>query len=1096
MKKNLAILCCLLCSLTSLHSQDYDPGSDTWVCVDDLGRNVASSDKGVSRTELDTEAQMGMFYYIWHGQHGTETQDITRLLEKDPDNPAFGGWQTFHWGGKPVLGYYRGGTPYIVARHMQMLVDAGIDFYFFDVTNAFTYDDNVKVVMKEIDRRTNLGLKSPKLAFVTHSSSSQTVTNLYNSFYSKAQYEKYWFRWEGKPLILVESGTESKLTDEVKNYFTFRYSWAWETGAQKWAWLANYPQGSGTMNGRVEQISVAAAMHPSSKIGKSYHNGAQPAFDKYGLCKETPEGLFFAEQWKQAHKVHPPVVMITQWNEWMAQRFKIENSSQFSLVRPGATAKVGESYFVDVYNQEFSRDLEPSSESLIRDNYYLQLVSNIRQFKGVHPIPIPTKSKSIQTDGDFSQWEEIPADFLDEPGDVVYTSSTAQSGTERLRSSNDIVTAKVTKDMDSIYFYVATKETISSLTASNEQVRWMTLFINSDCDYSNGWYGYDLMVSNEQKKMFLYSFRDGTWEQLAPVNVTVSGKEMMLGLSRHETGMQTDADFDFKWIDNIEKSCTDVLYFLAKGEAAPNGRFNYRYKGSRLITHRLDGYWFLQSAYSSWSDKTEKAICTTESGDLSWDTQKAELNFVWQLTSNRDGTYCANNIATRTGIGPLRQPTLNGDGCGSPIGMSSSSVRLHIEMASNGAFLIHEGGSCTAHGKDCQPFHANGHNTQDGTAPSPNGITAWLDDNLDLSTWRLVDASALTYKCQLEALLDELDRNMFEAGTEFGTYREPYVTLFQEAYDKAQQALKEVREDWFAPNLLAAMDNLTDARQKAETLGYIPLPDGFYYIANAAIWDDYTTKAFHGGVNFMNGADFIKGGIASQGGKPLCIFQITFNEDDAHTYTIYNPATDRFVGKWKTSQVSMVTASSKAAICIEPTSQGTVTMHYDNENSEKSFFPVYYNKVSYTTTGKNYRIKHSPLLEDGLTEWRLIPTQAAEDNPYVMNDTLCALDTLLDSHPARRYPAEDFDAALLANFLKVRAEAATVNENLNGPYSAVLRDLQAAINALEGVTPVELIRSADNTKAGREAAYDLLGRPSGRQTRGVIISNGKKTLVK
>ena len=600
MRQTILTLLGLLPALLPLAAQDYDPQSDTWVCVDELGRNVASSDEGVTRTDIDEDAIIGMFYYIWHGQHGTETKDNTRLVAANPENPNFGAWNTFHWGGKPALGYYTGGTPYIVARHMQMLVDAGIDFYFFDVTNSYTYDDNVRVVMKEIDRRTQLGLKSPKLAFLTRSSSVSVVTKLYETFYSNPANDKYWFKWLGKPLIYMEDNKETELSAEIQDYFTFRYSWAWDTGNKKWAWLDYFPQGKGTYGGKTEQLTVSTAMHPTSRIGKSYHNGSQPAFDKYGLCKETPQGLFFQEQWTQAHKVHPPVLMITQWNEWMAQRFQITSSDQFGIVRPGATPKIGETYFVDVYNQEFNRDIEPSSESLIRDNYYLQMISNIRQYRGVHEIPVPSVARTIDVGDGFSQWEDVDPTFLDEPGDVYYTSTTAQTGNERLRASNDIVQAKVTKDADSLYFYVATRENMRQLINSSEKVRWMTLLLNTDLDYSNGWYGYDFMVSNENKEMKLFRYTDGEWQALSPVRYRVEGTEMMLALSRTETATEADADLDFKWIDNIEKATTDILYFLAKGEAAPNGRFNYRYKGSRLLTQRLQGYYYIESAYASW----------------------------------------------------------------------------------------------------------------------------------------------------------------------------------------------------------------------------------------------------------------------------------------------------------------------------------------------------------------------------------------------------------------------------------------------------------------------------------------------------------------
>jgi hypothetical protein len=35
-------------------------------------------------------------------------------------------------------------------------------------------------------------------------------------------------------------------------------------------------------------------------------------------------------------------------------------------------------------------------------------------------------------------------------------------------------------------------------------------------------------------------------------------------------------DFEFKWADNIQAD-GDIMEFTVNGDAAPNGRFNYRY---------------------------------------------------------------------------------------------------------------------------------------------------------------------------------------------------------------------------------------------------------------------------------------------------------------------------------------------------------------------------------------------------------------------------------------------------------------------------------------------------------------------------------------
>src|SRR5574344_2145655 len=583
----IAVIVCL--GSTIVHAEIYDTYSDTWVCTDGLGRQVAYAGNGVSRTQIDTTVNIGMFYYIWHGQHGAEIKDITNLLAVDPVNPAWGGEGQFHWGGKPALGYYAGGNDFIIARHMEMLVDAGVDFYFFDVTNAFTYDGNVKAVMKEIDRRKSLGLKTPKLAFITHSSTVATVQHLYDTFYAdSATYYKYWYLWNGKPLMLINGDEYASLSTAMKNYFTFRYSWAWDTGQDKWSWLASYPQATGysySTGKRVnEQISVSTAQHRTSKIGKSFHNGAEPAYDKYGLCAETPQGLYFAEQWNRALTVRPKVVMVTQWNEWMAQRFVIKEASEYGLVRPGATASVGETYFVDVYNQEFNRDIEPSSEPLIKDNYYLQFVSNARKYHGARPIPIPTVSKTIKMNGDFTQWGDVTPEFRDEPGDCYYTSSSAQFAATLLRKTNDFVKAKVTKDADSLYFYAAVANTTGIVsTTSSSACRWMTLLLNTDCD-TTGWNGYDYMVSNDSFVQYLYRYDKATktWIQMMEVPISRSGNEMMFGLSKADIGLTGDKNFDFKWIDNIPKTVNDMIYFVANGDAAPNGRFNYRYLGAKL----------------------------------------------------------------------------------------------------------------------------------------------------------------------------------------------------------------------------------------------------------------------------------------------------------------------------------------------------------------------------------------------------------------------------------------------------------------------------------------------------------------------------------
>lgn len=591
----LAAACMSLGGMTA-EAQTIDVMADTWVCNDGLGRVVASSDQGVSRQEVDSSAQVGVFYYVWHGQHGPEVKDNTRLVKENPDHPALGEPGQYHWGGKPALGFYEGGDRYIVAKHMQMLMDAGVDFYFFDVTNAVTYDDQIQVVMDEIDRRTQLGLRTPRLVFCTHSDCAQTAQRLYDKWYTREECDKYWFYWNGKPLMLVNKEEAGNLSPAVRERLTLRYSWAWEEGEDQWPWLVKAPQSLNYSNETgtkvYEQMVVATASHPCLNIGKSFHQGQQPEVDKYGVNSETtPWGLHLQEQFDNAIAQHPKVLMITQWNEWIAMRFMV-GENDLAMTRPGAEKRVGESFFVDVYNQEFSRDIEPSAEPLIRDNYYLQMVSNLRQYRGVHTIPVPTVGRSIDMGGGFAQWADVQPEFVDEPGDVAFTSPTAMQASCCRRRSNDIVCAKVTKDSDYLYFYARVGGTaLRNRCAWNPEETWMNVLINSDLVYSNGWEGYDYKIAGDPESVHLYRYdaEASAWVEGPEVAMARKGTELMYAVRRADVGLAQDVDFDFKWVDNTPAATTEILDFLANGDCAPNGRFNYRFKGSHSTSSRITG---------------------------------------------------------------------------------------------------------------------------------------------------------------------------------------------------------------------------------------------------------------------------------------------------------------------------------------------------------------------------------------------------------------------------------------------------------------------------------------------------------------------------
>src|SRR5690606_20444192 len=205
---------------------------------------------------------------------------------------------------------------------------------------------------------------------------------------------------------------------ETRAFFTIRRSWAWSKdqewfgdGKDKWTWVDHTPQAYGwhESEDKPEQISVAMAEHPVFNIGRSFHDGKQPDEQRSG------EGLYFAEQWKRALEVDPEFVFVTGWNEWIAMRFNGSGPKEFI----GKPRKAGETFFVDLYNAEYSRDAEPV-KGAFRDNYYYQLVNNIRKFKGARSLPVAKQEYVVRMDGRFADWQPVMPVFKDDAGDTFH----------------------------------------------------------------------------------------------------------------------------------------------------------------------------------------------------------------------------------------------------------------------------------------------------------------------------------------------------------------------------------------------------------------------------------------------------------------------------------------------------------------------------------------------------------------------------------------------------------------------------------------------------------------------------------------------------
>ena len=177
--------------------------------VDALGRETPLCGRGAPALSTDKERLVGLFYFLWCGENGRNPpRDISKILAENPkagcvpEDPVWGGVGFYHHWGEPYYGYYYSDDEWVVRHHMKLLLQAGVDFLFFDVTNGPVYERNAKLVMRVLQEYHDQGWTIPRVMFYTHSRSGKTVQAVYDSFYRPRFAPDTWFRLDGKPVIV------------------------------------------------------------------------------------------------------------------------------------------------------------------------------------------------------------------------------------------------------------------------------------------------------------------------------------------------------------------------------------------------------------------------------------------------------------------------------------------------------------------------------------------------------------------------------------------------------------------------------------------------------------------------------------------------------------------------------------------------------------------------------------------------------------------------------------------------------------------------------------------------------------------------------
>lgn len=577
--------------------------TDTWEATDMLGRRLPCAEEVGEKSTRE----VGIFYWTWHQQHASmRPVDVVDVLAKHPEaefdenHPAWGARPFQCFWHEPLYGFYQNTDPYVIRRHMSLLSHAGVDFLVFDCTNsAFLWRMAYEPLLAEMHRMREEGVSTPKIAFMLNFGPLETTRRmlmaLYQNLYAPGLYSDLWYRLDGKPLVMAYPealpnegccASESEVLREIRDFFTFRPGQpGYGCGPSRpdhWGWLEVFPQHKygERPDGSCEMMTVGVGQNAREGRICTYFNDkdtfGRSYTKKHGFQRLDRDsykyGYNVQEQWDRAIEIGPDIVFVTGWNEWIMGQHR-----EPWILDPTSTQLA----MVDQYDREHSRDIEPDRDGYL-DTYYLQLCANIRRFKGASRREATSPPKTIERGGGIAQWADVTPLYTCGAGTTLHRDHDGFLGTHYTNNTgrNDIVAAKVTRDGEFVYFYVACKNDITPPEGSN----WMTLLIDTDRDKASGFEGYDLAINRTlpvdgETSVERYMSTNGVefgWREVGKAWIEWQGRVLTLGVPRVMLGEGASLCFEFKWCDNT--GLESAMDFYLNGDTAPIGRFNYLYR--------------------------------------------------------------------------------------------------------------------------------------------------------------------------------------------------------------------------------------------------------------------------------------------------------------------------------------------------------------------------------------------------------------------------------------------------------------------------------------------------------------------------------------
>lgn len=551
------------------------------ISFDCIGRDIrlSAAELDFTQNRVNKKRYVGMFYFLWVGQQGerhTDVYDIEKLLKSNPDalwdiNDSEKAPRNMNYFfSEPLFGYYNMADPYILRKHIEMFIAADIDFIAFDYTNGLVYDKVWPQFFALLNEYRLAGYKVPQVTFLAKTNSRYVVTYMYENLYSKNLYPELWFYGPyDKPFIVAPKDT---LAPEQLDFFYVR--------DPQWPNLERdntaFPYVDWTRPQTVFEnvMSVSVAQHTQGAFSFSEklvnfagntENRGRGYSDVSGINRKEDinKCVNFIEQWEHAINVDPDIVFVTGWNEWTALKLVSDLDDSYP-------------YWVDTFNVEFSRDIE-MTKGYYDDNYYLQLIKQVRCYKGMCTLDNWSPNTTIDI-GDCEKTEKrvisypnistknYGRDFMGYIPKIHYSVP---------KPKNFIKEIKVAHDKDNLYFLINTEESISTKIESD--INWMNVFIGvGKTQGTDSWESYNVLL-NRRYAGSVEKFIDKKFHLIGKCECDIVNNHMRISIPLDMLNIHTENfSIRFKVADSVNLP-DNIMDYYVSGCCVPIGRLSYLY---------------------------------------------------------------------------------------------------------------------------------------------------------------------------------------------------------------------------------------------------------------------------------------------------------------------------------------------------------------------------------------------------------------------------------------------------------------------------------------------------------------------------------------